>query len=137
LESLIYARFAATEPNPAKRFIAGLHGRRLRMEETAMLGEVDAVAAISEEDARAMRTAAPEANIHVIPAGVDTDYFQPSETKPDENVILSIGSLGWDPNFDATRHFLLNIFPQILEKKPNTVFWIVGAEGERIRSEAS
>ncbi|HEY3875136.1 MAG TPA: glycosyltransferase family 4 protein, partial [Candidatus Kapabacteria bacterium] len=132
-EALIYERFARTELNPAKRFIARTHGRRLRKEEIGFLNAFEAIAAITEEDASIMRNAAPNAKIAVIPAGVDTDYFQPSDIGEIDDSILWIGSLAWDPNYDAIRYFLSTILPLILQKKPQVHFDIIGIDSERIR----
>jgi glycosyltransferase involved in cell wall biosynthesis len=130
-EAMIYERFAKTEPNPLKAFVARVHGKRLKREEATFLASFEAVAAISNEDVRAMRQVAPDANYHVIPAGVDTDFFQPSATELDENSILSIGPLGWDPNFDALRYFLESVFPKILQERPQTVLHVVGSDPQR------
>ncbi len=131
-EALIYERFARTEPNPLKRLLAGIHGRRLKQEEIQFLKNFDAVAAITNEDAVLMRRVAPEAKIRVIPAGVDTSYFQPSTQPEDSNQILWVGSLGWDPNYDAVRYFLTSIFPIILESSPDAKFDVVGNESGRV-----
>jgi len=136
-EALIYERFAKTEPNPAKRFIAAIHGKRLKREEIHFLKNFDAIAAITNEDAELMRRAAPDANIRVIPAGVDTDYFHPSDLPEDPNRILWIGSLAWDPNYDAVRYFLTSIFPLILQEKPNSKFDVIGTESRRLRKYAA
>ncbi len=132
-EALIYERFARTEPNPAKRFVARMHGKRLRKEEVGFLHAFDAIAAITEEDAAIMRNVAPKARIKVIPAGVNTDYFRPSAEKVDPDHILWIGSIVWDPNYDAVRYFLSSIFPSILLKRPQTRLDIIGIDSERIR----
>ena len=129
-ESIIYERFAATEKNPLKRFVASVHGKRLRIQETQFLKEFDGVAAISEEDLKLMVEVAPDSLYRVIPAGVATEYFKPTDVSVQEDSILWVGSFDWDPNFDAMRHFLESIFPLILERRPNTILTVVGS-GER------
>ena len=131
-EALIYERFSKIGPNIAKRAIARIHGKRLRREETMYLGKFDAVAAITNEDAELMREAAPEAKIRVIPAGVDTDFFKPTDRAEDHDSILWIGSLAWDPNLDAVRYFLTSIFPLVLERSPEAHFDVIGTDSERV-----
>ncbi|HEX5315662.1 MAG TPA: glycosyltransferase family 4 protein, partial [Candidatus Kapabacteria bacterium] len=131
-EALIYERFAKTEPNPFKRLIAAIHGARLKWEEIHFLKNFDAIAAITNEDAAIMRRVAPDANIHIIPAGVDTEYFRPSNQPEDPNQILWIGSLAWDPNYDAVRYFLTSVFPLILRERPEAKFDIIGTDSHRI-----
>ncbi len=131
-EALIYERFARTEPNLLKRLVAGIHGRRLKREEIQFLENFDAIAAITNEDALLMRQAAPHANIRVIPAGVDTEYFKPSEHIENPDSILWIGSLAWDPNYDAVRFFLNSIFSLILKTRPDATFDVIGGESQRV-----
>ncbi|MDP4288758.1 MAG: glycosyltransferase family 4 protein [Bacteroidota bacterium] len=131
-EALIYERYAERETNPVKSYLARLHGGRLKREEARFLTNFDAVAAISQEDVAAMKQVAPEGKYRVIPAGVDIEYFKPRNSEEDPNSILSLGTLEWDPNFDATRYFLDAIFPIILQRRPATVLHIVGFSGERI-----
>ena len=131
-EALIYERFAQTESNPSKRLIAKVHGKRLRKEETLFLNTFDAIAAITKEDAEIMRAVAPHAHIEVIPAGVDTDYFRPSPIPEEPDTILWVGSLAWDPNYDAVRYFLEEIFPLILKRNSAVRFDIIGPKSERI-----
>jgi glycosyltransferase involved in cell wall biosynthesis len=133
-ESQIYERFAATESNPAKSFVARLHGKRLKQAEIQFLNEFDAVAAISEEDAALMKAVAPNSRLTIIPAGADTEYFVPSSQLAEPATILTVGTLAWDPNFDAVRYFLRDIFPLILQKRPDTILDIVGSDEDRIKS---
>jgi glycosyltransferase involved in cell wall biosynthesis len=131
-EALIYERFAQTETNPIKRFLARIHGKRLKREEIRFLTNFDAVAAISSEDVAAMKQVAPKGNYSVIPAGVDTNYFHPTNTEVDPHSIISLGTLASEQNYDATRFFLDAIFPLILAKLPSAMLHIIGASEQRI-----
>jgi glycosyltransferase involved in cell wall biosynthesis len=127
-ETVIYERFAATETNWVKRLIGSIHGKRLRNEERSILNEVDAVAAITEQDVALMRVEAPNAHYHVIPAGVDTSYFVPTDpgiVKP--NTVLWVGGIEWEPNRDALDYFLRSIFPEIKEHEPLIQLEIIGS----------
>ncbi len=132
-EALIYERFASTEPNPLKRLVAKIHGQRLKQEEIHFLNSFDAIAAITEADAAIMRKHAPNAALKVIPAGVDTEYFHPRDLAEDEDRILWVGSLEWDPNYDAVRYFLTSIFPLIQKQRPHVQFDVIGKNSERLR----
>jgi polysaccharide biosynthesis protein PslH len=131
-EALIYERFAQTETNPIKRFLARMHGKRLKLEETRFLTNFDAVAAISSEDVAAMKQVAPKGNYSIIPAGVDTNYFHPTNVEVDPNSIISLGTLASEQNYDAMRFFLDAIFPLILSKLPSAILHIVGSSEQRI-----
>jgi len=127
-ETVIYERFASTEKNIFKRALGKMHGRRLRIEERAILNDVDAIAAITEQDAALMKEVAPKANYFVIPAGVDSTYFQPArqeEVAP--RTILWVGGIDWDPNRDALDYFLRMIFPIIMKLEPTTRLEVLGS----------
>ncbi|MFI5200837.1 MAG: glycosyltransferase family 4 protein [Candidatus Kapaibacterium sp.] len=132
-EALIYERFSKTEPNPIKAFIARIHGKRLKRQEVEFLKHFDAIAAITQDDAKIMRNYAPDANIHIIPAGVDTEYFRPTTQPEDPDKLLWVGSLEWDPNYDAVRYFLTEIFPLVLDRRPTTKFDVIGTDSDRVR----
>jgi len=137
-ENLIYRRYASVQTNPLKRWTANLHGKRLYKYEVKLLHQVDRVVAISEEDKRLMLADAPGAKFDIIPAGVDTRYFQPSAPElEDPTAITWIGGIDWDPNKDAVLFFLNEIFPKVLAKNPQATFNIIGASTEALRPAAS
>ena len=137
VEAQIYERFAIHASNPAARWFGRIQSRRLHSEEKRFVRGVDGVAAISEEDAAIMRQYAPGAKIQVIPAGVDLDFFQPTDPMAeDSNMITWIGRFVWEPNTDAVLYFLKDIFPLILKARPHTVFHIIGAGAENLQDSA-
>ena len=69
--------------------------------------------------------------ITVIPNGVDTDLFCPSEGKPREKRIVFMSRLDRDCSMGA--ELLLRIFPSVLREYPDSTLWIVGG-GERFSS---
>lgn len=138
VEAQIYERFAIHARNPAARLFGRIQSKRLHSEERRFVNGVDAIAAISEEDAAIMKSYAPNAVITVIPAGVDLDYFTPANSQlEDPNTITWIGRFIWQPNMDAVKYFLRDIFPIILKERPSTIFHIIGAGGESIKQAAS
>ncbi|HET6513468.1 MAG TPA: glycosyltransferase family 4 protein [Candidatus Kapabacteria bacterium] len=131
-ESLIYERFAETQTNPVKKILARTHGRRLRLEETRFISEAAHVCPITHEDLKLMQGVAPNQNYTVIPAGVDIEYFKPTDTPVDEKLVLWVGGLNWDPNRDAVEYFLHEIWPIIRAKDPSVRFEIVGDGSESV-----
>lgn len=137
-ENVIYKRFAAYERNPIKKFVASTHGKRLLEEEIRLLNAVDRVVAISEEDKVLMQAVAPSARYEVIPAGVDTGYFQPSDPSLEEpDLITWIGGLDWDPNLDAVSFFLEDIFPVILQRNPKARLELIGNATDAVAKQAA
>lgn len=138
VEAQIYERFAIHARNPAARLFGRIQSKRLHTEERRFVRGVDAIAAISEEDANTMRAYAPNARITVIPAGVDLDYFTPTDSALENpNMVTWIGRFVWEPNTDAVTYFLHDIFPLILKERPSTTFHIIGAGSDVIKHIAS
>jgi len=84
---------------------------------------------VAEEDAALHRKVSFQ--IHIIPNGVDTDYFNPDIVNPIGSEIpylVFTGHMNFPPNQDAAAHFANNIFPMIQKKIPHLGFKIVGAD---------
>lgn len=61
-----------------------------------------------------------------VPIGVDTDYFSYRKCGIDGNVIGFLGALNVAHNENAVRHFIIDIFPDIIKKVPDTKFLVIG-----------
>lgn len=131
-ETLIYRRFAANSRNPIARFVAKIHAGRMLREETAIIRGHDVTIAITPEDEAQMRHYVPDARYRLIPAGVDTEYFAPQPAELEEDRILWIGGVDWEPNLDAVTFFVKEIYPQIVEHYPNIGFDVVGSGTDRL-----
>ena len=132
-ECLIYERFASVQRDPLKKAVAAIHGKRLRKEETKFIREAAHVAPITEQDLALMRQALPEQRYTVIPAGVDVDYFRPTESSLiDPKLILWVGGMSWDPNKEAIDYFLREIWPGLKLRDAKVRFELVGDGTERL-----
>lgn len=76
---------------------------------------------------------APECGTRVetICNGVDADYFSPdadrrSPYSTDEIPIVFTGAMDYLPNVDAVRWFAAEMLPELLKRRPNLRFYIVG-----------
>lgn len=89
------------------------------------------VIVVSSKDALFLKNLNQEANIEVIPNGVDADIFQSrsriKKNISDEYNILFTGNMGYKPNEDAAFYIFKEIFPIIKSYIPNIRFYIVGA----------
>lgn len=132
-ETLIYERFAANEKNPLKKLVAAIHGKRLRKEETRFFRAFDAIIPITAQDEILMRNEVPDAKYYTIPAGVDTEYYQPSTEPEKPNSILWIGGVNWLPNLDALEFFAKEILPLVVKVIPDATFDIVGDNTDRLQ----
>jgi glycosyltransferase involved in cell wall biosynthesis len=86
-----------------------------------------AVVMVSEEDASAVRALDPTLRLHVVPNGVDTEYFRPDPAVPRERgLIVLTGAMHWAPNVDAARFLAAEVLPRVRERRPDARLALVG-----------
>ena len=68
-----------------------------------------------------------KSNLQIIPNGVDLKNFKPIEIAKDYDFVF-VGNMAYPPNVDAVCYFAEEIFPLILEKKPESNFLISGTQ---------
>jgi polysaccharide biosynthesis protein PslH len=92
----------------------------------------DAVIVASNADARAIQRLGIRDKVHVVPNGVDTDHFVPSEgvcAKPlSELALVYAGKMDFRPNVDAMVWFCAEILPRIRASIPLAHLVIVGQQ---------
>jgi polysaccharide biosynthesis protein PslH len=137
-ETTIYERFADAHGFSLLKHYLRMQARRIRRFEKAQLDQTDLCMAITEQDAANIR-AESAVSIRIIPAGVDLEKhgFLPRE-KERPRTILILGSMAWQPNTDAVKWFLDEVFPLVLRIAPDAVVTIAGmSPGKDIRSRAN
>ncbi|MGH3801405.1 MAG: glycosyltransferase family 4 protein [Pseudonocardiaceae bacterium] len=116
---------------PAERANLLREGARTRSDELTAWRRVRVVGAVSDEDAEAIRTAVPDADVRCLPNGAD---HLGTESGPLDTVLresarlLFISNLGYEPNLQAVRLLLADIFPQVLRRCPDATLAIVGSD---------
>lgn len=127
VEAMIWKRHYETQTNPLKKaYLYGQWRKSVRYE-AAACRKVDAVIAVSTNDAEQMRSEYGAEKVWDVPTGVDTDYFSSGETtQPDSASLVFTGSMDWLPNDDGMRFFIEAIYPLIKRKIPNVSLTIVG-----------
>src|SRR5262249_31885684 len=95
----------------------------------------DGVLTVSDADRETFERIYPGAirrPAHVVPTGVDTEYFQPSGSSRIPNPqsrapsLIFTGSMDWLPNEDAMLFFCRDILPRIQAEEPGVQLTIVG-----------
>lgn len=124
-----WLEYSRTAPFPLSRAFR-LEGQRVRESERLLGAQFDAcsVNAPRERDVLAGYVQTP---IHVVPNGVDLEYFQPGQTAgadyaPDRLVFT--GNMSYRPNVDAVQHFTRDILPRIRQEIPRVQLYIVGMD---------
>ncbi len=64
--------------------------------------------------------------IHVLPNGVDTSYYQPVNKEKEYDIIFT-GNMAYPPNIDACQYLVKEILPLLMKKNPNIKVLLAGA----------
>jgi glycosyltransferase involved in cell wall biosynthesis len=102
-----------------------LQATMMKKAESSLAGKMDAVVAVSEEEASWFRRYTER--VHVIANAVDPDDYRFTFPRPAENpVLLFVGHFGYAPNVDAARVVAREVFPRVKEALPNVSCTLAG-----------
>jgi sugar transferase (PEP-CTERM/EpsH1 system associated) len=130
VEAEIWRRHAETAPAGVRRWLLDAQYRRMARFERAAVRRFDLLLAVSDADAQTLeRLYGPlRQPVHVVPTGVDTEYFAPREASVRHNHLVFTGSMDWLPNEDGIVHFVRDMLPRIRQAEPSTTLSIVGRD---------
>jgi sugar transferase (PEP-CTERM/EpsH1 system associated) len=124
-----WRQYATRAPLPLRPIYA-LEARRLRLYEEEILGRCAAATLVAERE-RALWTDLPlelRSKVHVVPNGVDLDWFVPQGASASQpNMLVFTGAMDYYANVDAVVHFATEVLPRIRAVVPNATFAIVGS----------
>jgi hypothetical protein len=127
VETALWQRLAAAEPNLARRGAYAIEARKMARYEREALKKFQHIIAVSEQDRQQLLAMDSNCSVTVVPTGVDTQkYFAFPHTEADPPKVLFLGSMDWEPNIDAATYFCRDILPRIRVRFPSAVFQIVG-----------
>ncbi|HET9503764.1 MAG TPA: glycosyltransferase family 4 protein [Hymenobacter sp.] len=127
VEYVIWARLAGRERNPLKKWYLQHLAERIKGFETWMLSQVDAVAAITQEDVDRLRELGCPAPVAIVPAPANTSRFRPDPARrPQPRSLFMLGSLNWLPNLEGVEWFLREVWPQAHRELPELTLHIAG-----------
>jgi glycosyltransferase involved in cell wall biosynthesis len=112
-QSVLLTRRAAVERAAWRRAYVRHQARLMEREERLWCPRVTLNVTVSETDAEALAQLAPAAKFTVVPNGVDTEFFRPSDAEPDGMEIVFVGGTTWFPNRDALEYFAREVLPRI------------------------
>jgi glycosyltransferase involved in cell wall biosynthesis len=113
---------------PIWRSIYSLERPRIERCERWVANTFEETWLISEADRRALATACPSANIHVVTNGVDTSRIHPTGQRPEPNSLVFVGHLRVFHNVDAVMHLVRDVLPLVRQQIPDCTLRIVGAD---------
>lgn len=141
VEYKILERCANVEKSFIKRAVFKNQARKIKNFEEKCVKDVSAYLAVSKDDQDLLYDLGGDRlSGHVIPNGVDTQYFRvavPGGDKKlevrsekleveEEDALVFTGSMDWFPNDDSAIYFCEDILPLIWKTKPDIKFYIVG-----------
>jgi len=127
VEYVIWARLAERERNPLKKWYLQHLAERIRRFEAWMLHQVDAVAAITQEDVDRLLDLDCPAPLAIVPAPANTSRFRPDPARrPQPRSLFMLGSLNWLPNLEGVEWFLREVWPQAHAELPELTLHIAG-----------
>jgi glycosyltransferase involved in cell wall biosynthesis len=137
IESEIMWRYAENTSNWAKKLAAKRTAKLIEDAENRLLNTCATHSVASDRERQKLLARCPDANIRVIPNGVDTSYYAPERITDacrvrgvcDSNqTILFVGSMDYHANIDAVTWFSRAAWPEIVRNDPDLHFTIVGRD---------
>jgi len=129
VESEIWRRYAETKTSWCSRRLYSMQYQRMLRFEDRTLRRFDGVLAVSSADRDTFSRIYPDAirqPVHVVPTGVDTDYYTASPSQPGARELVFTGSMDWLPNEDAMLFFCRDVLPLVRRAEPAVTLSIVG-----------
>lgn len=111
------------------RPVFSLEYRRLKRYERELFELFDNKVIISAPD-RELIPHARRSEIHVIPNGVDHDFFHPID-KPKTYDLVFIGNMGYPPNVNAAEYLANEILPLVHQEMPTVRLLLAGATPDK------
>ena len=90
-------------------------------------GKFSSLVVTTEDDKKQFLKLRPDADIPVIPNGVDLELFPYRTTDTGGYKLVFVGAMDASHNIDAARFFALEVMPELQKKYPDATFSIVGA----------
>jgi polysaccharide biosynthesis protein PslH len=99
----------------------------LRRYERQIAHKFSRVVVTTDEDERQMRALAPDAEVLLIPNGVDLETFPCRTQDPGGHNLVFVGGLDYFVNIDAACFFATEVLPVLQQKYADTTFTLVGS----------
>ena len=120
-------RALAGASRPPMRWIYASEARRLAAFETVASMRAHAVTVVNDRECDAVRRLAPNANVHVVPVGVNLDELRPPGPPTPEPHVVFCGVMNYPPNEDAALWLAREVWPAVRLRIPEARLSLVGA----------
>lgn len=127
VEYEIMHRTFETEKSPLRKLLAYCEWKKFYKQEIENCEKFTGCLTTSQRDAEILQERSPGMECHVIPNGVDSEFFKPADSRTvDPNMVLFTGTISYYPNTEGIIWFYKSIWPLIKEKNPEATFCIAG-----------
>lgn len=126
----IYGRLAdlvlkESRPPLPRRIRYHLERRNARRWESHWYRQADGIACVSPVDAE-IASSLVGRPVETIPNPVPDEFFAPPSVERSRATVTFVGSFGWEPNVDSVEWLCEEIWPQILDKRPDAKLRVAG-----------
>ncbi len=122
-------RELAAETLPRRRLKIAIELSRAKSWERRWYRGVDALAAVTPEDAAASAELLGR-EVAVLPNPIPDDFFDRPTTPREPGVVTFVGALLYPPNHDAIAWLASEIWPRVIERAPHARLRVVGRSGD-------
>ena len=116
VEHLIWQGLAKEEKRGLRKWYLSFLAKRLKAYESTVLSSVDAIVAISGEDASKLRSLGETPEIFVSPPGVNPKWAEKGNTITKAQNFFFIGSMDWLPNREGMTWLTNEVWPLLPEE---------------------
>lgn len=121
-----FRRMYESSPWGVKKLHYGLEFQKMKADELKWARAQDVVLATSDRD-KELFGQDLSVPIHVVPNGMDGEYFSPRPDVPvEETSLVFTGMMAYVPNHDGINWFCDEVLPLIAAKVPNVKLYVVG-----------
>jgi len=118
VEYEIMQRTFETEKSPLRKLLAKSEFKKYYRQEIENCEKFDGCLTTSQRDADILKDRMQsDTRFHVIPNGVDSEFFQRIDVQQDPNLILFTGTISYYPNVEGILWFTKNVWPLIKQKR--------------------
>ncbi len=125
VEYRIWKRLAADEKNPLKKLYLSLLSERLYKYEKDVLGRIDALVTLTDEETTIFRNLGYKGPVCIAPTCFYIEKMTASEKKTDFS-LFHLGAMDWMPNQEGMEWFLNDVWPRVKSGFPSVKLYIAG-----------
>jgi sugar transferase (PEP-CTERM/EpsH1 system associated) len=105
-----------------------LEGAKLERAEKRLARQFDLCTTITRAECQTLEDYRTGVATDWFPNGVDNTYFTPSAEPYDPDTVCFVGRMDYYPNQECMFDFCANVLPRVQARRPQTRFFIVGAD---------